>query len=195
MSIYTRRGDSGATQLATGERTTKGAPRIEYYGLLDELSSQLGWLIAQLEGDALPATVVGQLIEECTLLVQAQRLLFNLGVEGTDVGLLQQYPAPSKADVVALEQQIDAISTALGGLFRGFVLPGGHTVAAAAHVVRTVCRRTERELWRLAEAYPNEVWRFAGGETLAYVNRLSDFLFALAKKLNYLTNRGEKSVH
>ena len=188
MSIYTRRGDSGTTQLATGERTSKSAPHIIYYGLLDELSSQLGWLIAQVEGDVLPPKVVDQLTKERELLIQAQRLLFNLGVEGTDKALLQQYPAPSNADVAALEHQIDTISKAIGGIFRGFVLPGGHTVAAAAHVVRTVCRRTERELISL-------VTRISEGETMAYVNRLSDFLFALARKLNYLTQHDEKSAH
>lgn len=195
MSIYTRRGDSGTTQLATGDRISKCAPHIIYYGLLDELSSQLGWLIAQLEGDALPLKVAAQLTKERELLVQAQRLLFNLGVEGTDKALLQQYRVPSSADVAALEHQIDAISTAIGGLFRGFVLPGGHKVAAAAHVVRTVCRRFERELISLVTCYPNENWRINEGETMAYINRLSDFLFALARKLNYLTQRDEKSVH
>mgnify|MGYP000011157855 FL=1 len=195
MSIYTRRGDSGTTQLATGERTSKSAPHIIYYGMLDELSSQLGWLIAQVEGDVLPPKVVDQLTKERELLIQAQRLLFNLGVEGTDKALLQQYPAPSNADVTALEHQIDTISKAIGGLFRGFVLPGGHTVAAAAHVVRTVCRRTERELISLVTRYPDENWRISEGETMAYVNRLSDFLFALARKLNYLTQHDEKSAH
>ena len=195
MSIYTRRGDSGTTQLATGDRISKCAPHIIYYGLLDELSSQLGWLIAQLEGDALPLKVAAQLTKERELLVQAQRLLFNLGVEGTDKALLQQYRVPSSADVAALEHQIDAISTAIGGLFRGFVLPGGHIVAAAAHVVRTVCRRFERELISLVTCYPDENWRINEGETMAYINRLSDFLFALARKLNYLTQRDEKSVH
>lgn len=195
MSIYTRRGDSGTTQLATGERTTKCAPHIIYYGLLDELSSQLGWLVAQMESEALPAEVSEQLQNECALLINAQRLLFNLGVESTDEGILQQYVVPSKADVVALERQIDAISTDVGGLFHGFVLPGGHTLAAAAHVVRTVCRRTERDLLALTASYPNDTWRIGEGETMTYVNRLSDFLFALAKKMNYLTNVGEKSVH
>lgn len=90
MSIYTRRGDSGTTQLATGERTSKSAPHIIYYGLLDELSSQLGWLIAQVEGDVLSPKVVDQLTKERELLIQTQRLLFNLGVEGTDKALLQQ---------------------------------------------------------------------------------------------------------
>lgn len=195
MSIYTRRGDSGTTQLATGDRISKCAPHIIYYGLLDEFSSQLGWLIAQLEGDALPLKVAAQLTKERELLIQAQRLLFNLGVEGTDKALLQQYRVPSSADVAALEHQIDAISTAIGGLFRGFVLPGGHIVAAAAHVVRTVCRRFERELISLVTCYPDENWRINEGETMAYINRLSDFLFALARKLNYLTQRDEKSVH
>lgn len=195
MSIYTRRGDGGTTQLATGERTTKCAPHIIYYGLLDELSSQLGWLVAQMESEALPTEVAERLQNECALLVKAQRLLFNLGVESTDEAILQQYVAPSKGDVTALERQIDAISTEVGGLFHGFVLPGGHTVAAAAHVVRTVCRRTERELLALVMSYPNETWRIDEGEILAYINRLSDFLFALAKKMNYLTNVDEKSAH
>lgn len=195
MSIYTRRGDSGTTQLATGECTSKCAPHIIYYGLLDELSSHLGWLIAQIESDALPLEVTERLQRECALLVKAQRFLFNLGVESADEAILQQYAVPSKADVVALERQIDAISADVGGLFHGFVLPGGHTLAAAAHVVRTVCRRTERELLLLATSYPDETWRINEGKTMAYVNRLSDFLFALAKKMNYLTNVGEKSAH
>lgn len=195
MSIYTRRGDSGTTQLATGERTSKCAPHIIYYGLLDEFSSHLGWLVAQMESYVWPTEVAEQLQQECELLVRAQRLLFNLGVESADEAILQQYAVPSGADVVALERQVDVISADVGGLFHGFVLPGGHPLAAAAHVVRTVCRRTERELLSLVASYPNETWRIGEGETMAYVNRLSDFLFALAKKMNYLTNVGEKSAH
>lgn len=195
MPIYTRKGDAGNTQLATGEPTTKLSAHIKYYGMLDELSSHLGLLIAHITVQAIGINTAEQLNAERTALEHAQQLLFNLGVESADEGLKRKYPAPTMADVASLEARIDAITQEMGGtLFRGFVLPGGCIAAAQAHVARTVCRRIERELYTLKQQQPTDHWRMNEGQTMSYVNRLSDFLFAMAKKLNYLTHHAEKSV-
>lgn len=190
--LYTRKGDAGTTSLTGGERVSKHSPHIQMYGLMDELSSNIGLLVAQMAGMELPE---GSLLFDIRLLQTVQQFLFNLSVESTNAKLQAQYPVPEADDVAVLEGQIDYISHQLGGLFRGFVLPGGHPVAAQAHVVRTVCRRVERELYALIDQFPNEHWRMQQGETMPYLNRLSDYLFALTKKINHLTGYAEKSAH
>lgn len=175
--IYTRTGDAGTTSLPDGTRVSKTDARIACYGALDELNAQLGLLRAQLatlhiEG----APHVFEADER--LIVRAQRLLFSLDA--------------TPHDVEALEHGIDATDTLVGGIFRGFVLPGGHPVAAVVHVVRCVCRRTERELCSLSVS--DDVQRMLQPGMMAYINRLSDFLFALARKINSLTATAETLV-
>ena len=177
MKIYTRTGDSGTTSLPDGTRVAKTDPRIACYGALDELNAQLGWLRAQfgtlhIEGPS------GAFDAELQLIVRAHRLLFSLNVK--------------QDDIVSLERHIDIIDTLVGGIFRGFVLPGGHPVAAAVHVVRGACRRTERELCGLSALMAEAGAQAVHPGVLAYINRLSDFMFALARKVNYLTNTPEQ---
>lgn len=158
MSIYTRTGDEGTTTLADGRQVPKDAAAIEAYGALDELSSHLG-LLATL----VPPAVAAELHEQ-------QRRLF--AVSALLAGVDAPSYLPDREEVAALERLIDARSDSRKG-FGGFVLPGGCPAAAQAQVCRTICRRAERRLVSAATT--------AG---LAYVNRLSDYLFVLAQWLN-----------
>lgn len=169
MKIYTRTGDDGTTGQFAGPRVGKDAARIEAFGTVDELNSFLG--LARSEG--LPAAID-------VLLERVQRQLFELGAE-------LSCPEPHKhglcklgqADVAALEQAIDAFDGPLPPL-KAFVLPGGTRSAAALHVARAVCRRAERRLVALLQTSPEPI----SPALLAYLNRLSDLLFVLARAAN-----------
>lgn len=188
MTIYTRRGDKGTTTLTNGERVSKADERIDYYGSLDELSSQIGWLSALIQ-----EKFSAEFDEELSLMEQAQQLLFHLAV---DAEAAQQYhlPHPTRADTEALERSISHTEKLTDGLFSGFVLPGGHPLAAHAHVVRTLCRRTERLWYKLCKYSSCLLLPINDPQTMAYINRLSDFFYALAKKINYLTQTDEKNA-
>ncbi len=160
--IYTRTGDAGTTGLADRSRVSKDAPRIEAIGAVDELNSALGVLLAE----TLPETA-----RSC--LDNVQNDLFDLGGELSVPG----HAIMSKAHVERLERELDRFNASLPPL-KDFVLPAGTRAAALAHVARTVCRRAERRTvtlsrkQKIAPALP------------AYLNRLSDLLFVLARSLN-----------
>lgn len=161
--IYTRTGDDGTTGLGNGERVAKDSKRVEAYGTVDELNSLIGLILA--EGDLLPEA------ESC--LTRIQHELFDLGGElcipGSD--------AISAGAVKNLEESLDNFNAELPPL-KDFVLPGGTRSAAVCHVARSVCRRAERRVLRLAkEESVNE-------NSIRYLNRLSDLLFVLARALN-----------
>lgn len=160
--IYTRTGDGGATGLADGSRVPKDAPVIEAIGAVDELNSVIGLLLA----GELPDTVRAGLTE-------VQHDLFDLGGELSVPG----HSIMTEAYVSRLETQLDLLNNDLPPL-KDFILPGGSRSAALAHVARTVCRRAERRLVTLNKK--KSVPTFA----LRYLNRLSDFLFVLARALN-----------
>lgn len=186
MIIYTRQGDKGTTTLTNGEVVSKADARIEYYGSLDELSSQIGWLSALIR-EAMPTDFATEL----SLMEQAQRLLFRMAAD-TELAQEHGIPLPAQTDIDNLEQSINAADALVGGLFRGFVLPGGHLLAAHAHVVRTLCRSTERLWHQLCNNDSCLPLPIHEEMTMAYINRLSDFFYALAKKINYLTHTDEK---
>ena len=167
--LYTRTGDHGMTSLVGGQRVPKTHLRLEAYGTIDELNSQLGLLL----------TYLTESIDRSTVL-DIQNLLFSIGsMLATDTSTCDVRPGRyvTEADVTGLERAIDAAEEGQPG-WRGFILPGGSRGAAVAHVCRTVCRRAERAIHALAaEAEVDEL-------LMAYVNRLSDYLFALAKKIN-----------
>jgi cob(I)alamin adenosyltransferase len=169
--VYTRHGDKGNTSLVGGVRISKSDSRLEAYGTVDELSAQLGLLVALIdEQDA-----------ERPMLLQIQNVLFNVGTHlATDQSQTPLYPSARipEGAVEMLEQHIDQMMGELPKA-QGFILPGGTVAAAQAHVCRTVCRRAERRIVTLA----NEAE--VGEDILQYVNRLSDYLFALAKKINF----------
>jgi len=159
--IYTRSGDGGRTGLADGSRIHKQDPRIEALGELDELNAAIGLVLA-----FDPPTEVGKLLQGI------QQRLFDLGGELA----LPRSTVLSDADVERLETAIDGLNRHLPAL-RDFILPGGPPAAAQAHFARTVCRRAERSLWRLAAEEK------VNSSSLAYLNRLSDLLFVVARSL------------
>ena len=160
--IYTRTGDDGTTGLADGSRLTKGAPRIEAMGVVDELNSFIGVLLCE---DLPPAA------QEC--LAGVQNDLFDLGGELSVPG----HTIMTEAHSARLEAALDAFNAGLPPL-QEFILPGGSRAASLAHVARTVCRRAERALVLLARSDA------LAPPLLQYLNRLSDLLFVLARVLN-----------
>jgi cob(I)alamin adenosyltransferase len=166
--IYTRAGDAGETSLGDGSRVSKADLRIEAYGTVDELNSFLGLALA---GD-LPA-------EFRQWLEQAQNDLFDLGAD-LAVPLedeKRERLRVTQAQVERLEELCDLVNARLEPL-KSFVLPGGSEVAARLHVARAVCRRAERLVVTLSES------QSVGPTVLAYLNRLSDLLFILARAAN-----------
>jgi len=164
--IYTRTGDDGTTGLGGGQRIPKDALRIETFGTVDELNAQLG--------AALATGLEASLAEE---LGRVQHELFNLG---SDLCILESdktrraVPTIEERHVRALEAAMDRMTEPLGPL-ENFILPGGSAGAAALHVARTVCRRAERLAVALARKEP------VGPFVVAYLNRLSDTLFVMAR--------------
>ncbi|MDW8250796.1 MAG: cob(I)yrinic acid a,c-diamide adenosyltransferase [Myxococcales bacterium] len=173
MKIYTRTGDDGTTGLFGGARVRKDDPRVEAYGTVDELNASIGVVRA-----------AGVPPELDPLLGRLQEDLFVLGAELACVPGKEEKMKMrllDNNDVARLEQAIDAAEVGLPPL-RSFVLPGGTPAAAALHVARTVARRAER---RALEAAAQEPVR---SELLVYLNRLSDLLFTLARRANYLAS-------
>lgn len=174
--VYTRTGDNGTTSLVGGIRIRKSDARLEAYGTVDELSANLGLLAAMLpEG------------EERSLIIRTQNNLFNVGTHlATDQSQTPLYPSAHlpEGETELLEQAIDQMNAKLPEA-QGFILPGGCQAAAQAHVCRTVCRRAERRIAALAETAT------ISDEIQQYINRLSDFLFVLAKIINFNTGQEE----
>ena len=174
--LYTRTGDTGMTSLVGGQRVPKTHVRLEAYGTVDELNSHIGLLISLLTDTA-----------DRELLTDIQCLLFSIGsMLATDTTTRDYRPGRfiTTDDVTTLEHAIDAAEEGLPG-WRGFILPGGTTAAAQAHVCRTVCRRAERCIHVLAAQVDVDAL------LLSYMNRLSDYFFALAKKINHSAGQEE----
>lgn len=159
--IYTRTGDAGTTGLGDGSRTDKDAARVEAYGCVDELNATLGMLLAH---DLPPA--ISQALTE------VQHNLFDLGGELCVPG----HVAVSEGQVTWLEEVLDEHNAELPAL-KDFILPGGGQAAAVCHLARTVCRRAERRVHTLARL------ETVNPQALAYLNRLSDLLFVMARVL------------
>jgi cob(I)alamin adenosyltransferase len=177
MKIYTGGGDRGKTSLFSGERITKSDPRIEAFGDVDELNATLGMLAASLPGQRTP------LIDD---IYRIQSDLFHIGAwlattaGAANITVLQ---AIGDDHINFLESAIDHMQEALPAL-SGFILPGGHMAAAMAHVARAVCRRTERHVVKLFEAFSPSPLPESLQHLLIYLNRLSDYLFVLARYSN-----------
>ena len=179
-NVYTRTGDAGQTSLIGGTRVSKTDLRLEAYGTVDELNAQLGLLHTYLADPTADESVVATRAVDAALLLRVQSDLFSVGASlATDTSKLPPRPTAivTPEMVSELEQAIDRIDSQLPPL-RLFILPGGGRAAAVAHVCRTVCRRAERRILALAEQAD------VAPELLAYVNRLSDYLFVLSRKLN-----------
>lgn len=167
MKIYTKTGDQGMTSLFGGKRVSKADLRIDTYGTVDELNSWVGVLRDQ---------DVNQSRKDILLIVQDR--LFTIGsMLATEAGNTKvKIPVLSADDVAFLENEIDAMDSALPPM-RSFVLPGGHTAVSFAHVTRTVCRRAERLVIALNQTESLDPL------IIIYLNRLSDYLFVLARKM------------
>lgn len=175
-SVYTRTGDAGTTSLVGGTRVPKTHLRLEAYGTVDELNAHLGLLATYLADEA-----------DATCVRRVQDMLFAVGAQlATDTSqtALRQSSVVTAGQVEALEREIDRVDGLLPPL-RAFILPGGSRGAAQCHVCRTVCRRAERRILSLAQEVP------VSSELLAYMNRLSDYLFVLSRKLNKDEKKGE----
>ncbi|HEX5958416.1 MAG TPA: cob(I)yrinic acid a,c-diamide adenosyltransferase [Hyphomicrobiaceae bacterium] len=188
--IYTRTGDSGTTALGTGERVLKHALRIAAYGGVDETNAAIGMARVHLAG---AARDMANAIDP--ILARIQNDLFDLGADlcapesaGPGAGLkpVRERLRVSEDQVRRLEAEIDQLNAELAPL-RSFVLPGGSPAAAALHVARTVCRRTERTISELA-SLPGE---HVGTPARMYINRLSDLLFVASR---YTNDRGKADV-
>ena len=167
--IYTKTGDDGRTSLVGGTRVPKTHIRLEAYGTVDELNAQIGLLMTYLT-DA----------DDLAFLCRVQHRLFAVGsCLATDCERVQlrEESVITLVQVEEVEREIDRVDAKLSPL-KAFVLPGGSRGAAVCHVCRTVCRRAERRILRLAEEVE------VPPMLLAYMNRLSDYLFVLSRKMN-----------
>ena len=185
--VYTRTGDKGTTSLVGGVRIKKSDIRLEAYGTVDELSAHLGLLIAMMPESKLSDDGMSRIDTERQALIRVQNNLFNVCTHlATDQSQTPLYPSAKLADgeTEFLEHEVDRLMSLLPER-QGFVLPGGTPAAAQAHVARTVCRRAERRIAALAEVAD------VGEEIQQYVNRLSDYLFVLAKIINFNSGQAE----
>jgi cob(I)alamin adenosyltransferase len=168
--IYTKTGDAGLTGLGGGQRVPKDSRRVETYGTVDELNSQIGVALS-----------VGLCERLATELPRIQNELFDLGSDlATPASSQARHPVPTveARHIERLEALIDELNDVVGPL-ANFLLPGGSLGAAQLHVARTVCRRAERQATALARDEP------IGPLVLPYLNRLSDALFVMARYENH----------
>jgi cob(I)alamin adenosyltransferase len=175
MKVYTKTGDKGETSLFGGKRVKKYDVRIEAYGTSDELNSWIGLIRSENIAE-----------DHQTILEEIQDRIFTLGAQlaaDPDKPKLKM-PHIEEGDIELLEKKIDEMDTALPVMTK-FTLPGGNTVVSYCHVARCVCRRCERRVIELADT--------AEVDTLIvqYLNRLSDYLFVLGRKLAQETNAPE----
>ena len=167
MKIYTKTGDKGETSLFGGTRVSKDHIRIEAYGTVDELNACIGLLRDYVSSSDLE------------LITEIQNRLFNIGsILATEKETSFPTPKISTEHIAFLEKWMDNTDESLPKL-SNFILPGGHPSVAHAHLARTVCRRSERRVISLSESadIPDNL--------VKYLNRLSDFLFILARKLTF----------
>ena len=182
--IYTRKGDKGETSLVGGERVPKNSVRVEAYGTVDEANSAVGLARSALNvaaEDDLRLDMMLDFVQH--RLFDCSSLLATPVVARTDG---RRLPAIQQADIDLVESWIDRLTEAAGEIDH-FVLPGGCEEACRLHVARTVVRRAERRIHDLAEEAPGEV----DAQVLAFVNRLSDLLFTMARYANALYGSGD----
>jgi cob(I)alamin adenosyltransferase len=175
MKVYTKTGDKGTTALFGGTRVPKHHVRIESYGTVDELNAHIGLIrdqdIDQGHKNSLMEVQDRLFTVGAILATDPQKALLKNGKNRLNI------PKISSEDIEGLEQKIDLMETGLPPMTH-FVLPGGHPTVSFCHIARTVCRRAERLASQLNEIEPFQA------ETLMYINRLSDYLFVLARKLS-----------
>lgn len=178
MKIYTKTGDNGTTRLVDGSCVAKFNPRVEAYGTIDELNSYLGLL--KIDLSSLSMTECFQSINKI------QHKLFVIGslLATEKKETFETLPQVNETDILFLENQIDLLTNELQPL-KNFILPAGHAASAKAHYARTLCRRSERRAAEVSST--DERLR----PCMIYLNRLSDYLFTLARYINLKTNTAE----
>jgi cob(I)alamin adenosyltransferase len=167
MKIYTKTGDAGSTSLFGGQRVLKSHDRIDAYGTIDELNAHIGLLRDQ---------EVNKSIQN--ILIEIQNKLFTIGsILATEPGNKKvKVPSLNEANIELLEKEIDAMDKVLPPI-KNFVLPGGHPAVSFGHIARTVCRRAERLVVAL------DAHEKVDPLVVKYLNRLSDYLFVLCRKM------------
>lgn len=174
MKIYTKTGDAGTTSLFGGKRLSKNEVRIEAYGQVDELNSLLGIVLSE-----------NPQAEVSKKLTRVQKELFVLGSDlSAPFGIKVKVPRITKTYITRLEKEIDNMEKNLPKL-KNFILPGGSSVGSKLHLARSVARRSERAIAALSQK--EKINRNAQ----IYINRLSDWLFVLARYVNKLENQKE----
>jgi cob(I)alamin adenosyltransferase len=175
MKIYTKAGDQGLTSLIGGTKVPKYHLRIEAYGTVDELNSYIGLIVCQ---------AINQQYK--IVLKEIQDRLFTIGacLAADPEKSKMKIPDLSEADILVLETEMDVMNELLPEL-RHFILPGGNSVVSYCHIARCICRRAERTAFELASHSDVD------SKITIYLNRLSDYLFVLARKLNSDANTDE----
>lgn len=172
FKIYTKTGDLGQTSLIGGTKVAKSHIRIESYGTIDELNSYIGLVSDQIE-----------FIEIKVTLKEIQDRLFTIGsslATDPEKDSKMKLPDLKEEDILYLEQQIDRMNEALP-VMKNFILPGGHVAVSTSHIARCICRRAERLCVNLKEHE-----EFIDPVVIKYLNRLSDYLFVLARYIGHL---------
>ncbi|MDL2308059.1 cob(I)yrinic acid a,c-diamide adenosyltransferase [Bacteroidales bacterium OttesenSCG-928-B11] len=172
MKLYTKKGDQGQCSLSGGTRIDKSSDLLEAYGTIDELNATIGLILADMQNE--------------TLTTIQHRLFAVGGMLATEINLWEKYWGNIDLEKYTreLEAEIDQLSEQLDPM-KGFILPQGNRLIAQTHVCRTVCRRAERRIARLTDQEPAYL------PLLKYTNRLSDFLFVLARHEHQTTRSPE----
>ena len=175
LKIYTKKGDFGETSLLGGTRVPKYHEQIEAYGTIDELNSFIGLLRDQESA-----------LKYRNTLIKIQEKLFEIEAQlaADSKASVLKLPEIKETDIEYLEHEIDDMTDQLPEL-TSFILPGGHVCASLSHVARTICRRAERLVIKLALNHPVDVL------IVKYLNRLSDYFFILARKFTHDNNSDE----
>lgn len=172
IKIYTKTGDQGKTSLIGGTKVLKSNIRIESYGTVDELNSFIGLLSDHVAEDLIKSN-----------LKEIQDRLFTIGSSlacDPEKEPLMRLPDLQEADVIRLENEMDKMNEVLPPM-KNFILPGGHVAVSTAHIARCVCRRAERLCVQLMET-----GSFIDPLVIKYLNRLSDYLFVLARYIGHI---------
>lgn len=162
--IYTKTGDKGTTSLVGGKRVSKTHVRLDAYGTVDELNSFIGLLLEKVEDH-----------HNREILLKIQSILFNVGCALASEEDREEICSVDESQIEMLENEMDHMDAYLPRL-NNFILPGGCKSAALAHVCRSICRRAERNIYRIPE------YTDSGNLILIFMNRLSDYFFILARK-------------
>ncbi len=176
MKIYTKTGDQGTTSLINNTRIAKNHPRVEAYGTVDELNAHIGMLRDMTDDNKI-----------ADHLFEIQKVLFVVQTtfsHRSNKTLFNFLPDMHAQNIEFLEKEIDTMQSLLGE-FKAFLIPGGHPLLSQCHIARCVCRRTERRIVSLAQQSEVE------DLVLQYINRLSDFLFVLARYFTHTLNLKE----